>query len=122
MTYSMDAYCAYEGVRAAFNGPSGRLEIEVIESREQPSDEIRLYRFGTQEPVEVIDVPRIDEGHGGGDERLLDDLFRRPGDDPLGHAAGVMDGAYSVLTGIAANRSIATGGPVRVADLLEGTA
>jgi hypothetical protein len=29
-----------------------------------------------------------------------------------------MDGAYSVLTGVAANRSMASGGWVRIADLL----
>jgi len=38
----------------------------------------------------------------------------------LGHAAGVLDGAYSILTGVAANRSIREGGWVRIADLLAG--
>ena len=118
MSYSLNAYCAYEGMRAAFNGTTGRLEVEVIESRHLLADELRVYRFLTEEPEAVIAVPRADEGHGGGDDRLLDHLFRGVEDDPLGHAAGVMDGAYSVLTGVAANRSVASGGWVRVADLL----
>ena len=118
MTYSLNAYSAEEGMRAAFNGTQGRLEVEVMESRRLNADEVRLYRFGAEEP-EVISVPRTPEGHGGGDERLQDHLFRGVEEDPLGHAAGVMDGAYSILTGIAANTSVAAGGGwVAVADLL----
>lgn len=118
MAYSLHAYCAYEGMRAAFNGSTGRLEVEVIESRHAPADEIRVFRFLTEEPETIVAVPRDEMGHGGGDERLLDDLFRGAGDDPMGRAAGVMDGALSVLTGVAANRSVATGGWVHVGDLL----
>jgi predicted dehydrogenase len=119
MTYSLNAYAAYEGMRASFNGSTGRLEIEVIESRHQAADEIRVYRFLTEAPESVTVVPRIAQDHGGGDERLRDRLFRGAGeDDPLGHAAGVMDGAYSVLVGVAANRSVQTGGWVRIEDLL----
>ena len=59
-------------------------------------------------------------GHGGGDIRLLEDLFgleRQP--DPLHRAAGHRDGARSILTGIAANQAMRTGMPVRVADLVK---
>jgi hypothetical protein len=56
-------------------------------------------------------------GHGGGDERMLAALFGPPQPDPLGCAADHVAGAWSILTGIAANRSIATGEPVRVAEL-----
>ncbi len=119
MSYSLNAYMAYEGMRAAFNGTTGRLELEQIESRHLPADEIRIYRFDREEPETMIGVPR-EEGHGGGDERMLDDLFRGVGEDPLGHVAGPMDGASSILTGVAANRSVQAGGWVRVADLLEG--
>ena len=60
---------------------------------------------------------------GTGDERLQDDLFRGVEEDPLGHAAGVKDGAYSILTGVAADASVAAGGGwVAVADLLGGCA
>jgi hypothetical protein len=103
-------------MRAALNGTTGRAEIEVIESRDLEADEVRVYRFGTEEPERVVRVPR-GESHGGGDERLLDDLFRGTGDDPLGHAADAEAGARSILVGIAANRSVATGGWVRVDDL-----
>ena len=39
--------------------------------------------------------------------------------DPLGRAATARDGALALLTGLAANRSLDTGAPVRVADLLD---
>lgn len=66
--------------------------------------------------------PWTGEGdHGGGDEIMLDWLFRpdRPADKYL-RAADHRAGAYSILTGIAANHSMATGMPVRIADLVHG--
>jgi hypothetical protein len=62
-------------------------------------------------------------GHGGGDVLLLDDLFlpkRQP--DKYERAADQRSGAYSILTGVAANRSMATGDAVRVKDLVQGIA
>ena len=60
-----------------------------------------------------------DGGHGGGDDLLLADLFAiEPPPDPLGRAADHAAGAWSVLVGIAANRSIETGETIAVADLL----
>jgi hypothetical protein len=50
---------------------------------------------------------------------LLQDIFaENPDDDPLRRAAGPIDGALAVLTGIAANRSFETGQPVEIADLV----
>jgi hypothetical protein len=50
---------------------------------------------------------------------LLADVFGgAPKPDPLGRAAGPMDGAYAMLTGAAANRSFATGLPVQISDLV----
>jgi len=113
----VNPYCTYEGMRAAFNGSTGRAEIEVIETREDEVDAIAVYRFGHEEPERVIGVPRLD-GHGGGDARMVDDLFRGVGQDPLAHAAGSVDGAYSILVGVAANRSIERGGWAAVDALL----
>jgi hypothetical protein len=49
---------------------------------------------------------------------LLNDLFGEPTTDEYLRAASHIDGAASILTGIAANRSIATGQVVRVDDIL----
>jgi len=59
-------------------------------------------------------------GHGGGDERLHDHIFKTPNaDDPYKHAAGSRDGAMSILIGIAARKSIESGNPVRIAELTD---
>ena len=72
------------------------------------------------EPAREVRIPAGAGGHGGGDAILLMDVFRRDlreGPDPLGRAAGYRDGLRAVAVGIAANRSLRTGQPVRVADL-----
>jgi hypothetical protein len=70
-------------------------------------------------PVE-IDIP-AGEGPHGGDSAMLAQLFAAsPPPDPWQRAASQLDGAASVLLGAAANRSIATGGPVALADLGAG--
>jgi hypothetical protein len=61
--------------------------------------------------------PPGEGGHGGGDRRLLQDLLVGGQEDPLGRAADHVAGARSILTGIAANRSFATGQPVQVDEL-----
>lgn len=65
-------------------------------------------------PVEGADAP----GHGGGDERLLADLFGETLDDTLGRPAGSAAGAWALITGVAANRSFATGVPVATSGLV----
>ncbi|MFA9444621.1 Gfo/Idh/MocA family protein [Egicoccus sp. AB-alg6-2] len=73
--------------------------------------------------AERIPVDEQGGGHGGGDQRLLDDVFRGRAADPLGRAAGHLDGVRSVLVGLAANASAAAdGAPVRPADLGVATA
>jgi hypothetical protein len=50
---------------------------------------------------------------------MLRDLFAPEQiDDPLGRAAGHTDGAFSILTGIAANQSMKTGQAVSVPTLI----
>ena len=49
---------------------------------------------------------------------LLQDIFGIPEPDPLKRAASHVDGVASIMTGISANKSIATGMPVKVDELL----
>jgi hypothetical protein len=42
--------------------------------------------------------------------------------DPMRRSATARDGALALLTGLAANRSLETAAPVRVADLLDQSA
>ena len=69
------------------------------------------------EPYKV-DIPEAEGGHGGGDPILLNDVFGTPEYDPLHRAASHVDGAMSILTGVAANQSIATGRPINIKDLV----
>jgi hypothetical protein len=68
----------------------------------------------------LIKVPMLRGGHGGGDARLKDEIFKGEHDpDPLGHSAGSRDGAMAVLLGIAARKSIDEGRPVRIEELTD---
>lgn len=128
LTYSLNAFLPYEGYRIAFNGSKGRIEMEILErayinSGGNKADEgaletqsITVYPM-FQMPYEV-EVEDGNGGHGGGDPVLLRDLFGEPAEDRFKRAANHIDGARSILTGIAANQSIRTGQPVRVQDLV----
>jgi hypothetical protein len=50
---------------------------------------------------------------------MLNDIFGDPEPDRFKRAAGHVDGAFSILTGIAANKSIASGMPVNIRHLVE---
>ncbi|GAA3558549.1 Gfo/Idh/MocA family oxidoreductase [Snuella lapsa] len=140
VNYSLTTYSPFEGWRIAFNGTEGRIEawldipyhkkealtqeaLHALEMR-QGGKEVTKY-----EPVIVhklwndhstIQVPYERGGHGGGDKRLHDKVFVNPGTkDPFDRAAGVRDGAMSVLIGVAARKSIESGDPVRISELTD---
>jgi predicted dehydrogenase len=121
MSYSLNAHSPYEGWRAALNGTAGRIEAQEFHSGhrvDEPSQYIQI--FNRRGEIVTYDVLKAHGDHAGGDDRLLERLFSgRPIPDPLGHMAGSRAGAMSILIGIAANRSIATGAPVAIDDLLE---
>lgn len=77
-----------------------------------------LVRRHWERPREVK-VATGEGGHGGGDVRMLADLFGEREPDGLGRAADAMDGARSLVTGLAANRSLETGRPAVAGDLLD---
>ncbi|MFE1795576.1 Gfo/Idh/MocA family protein [Streptomyces sp. NPDC059517] len=100
-----------EGASAVLHGAdvgdeAGRTELLLRRHWERPRE---------------VKVPTGEGGHGGGDVRMLQDLFgpHRTAPDPLGRAADAHDGAKSLVTGLAANESFVTGVPVRVRDLLD---
>jgi len=128
LTYSLNAYMPWEGFRVAFNGSEGRIQVSVVEASYVNAGGDKSLEGAVQkksiavfpmfgEPYEV-EVKEGKGGHGGGDPILLNDLFGTPAEDPYNRAASHIDGAYSILTGIAANKSIATGLPVNVDDLV----
>jgi predicted dehydrogenase len=141
MSYHLNAYAPWEGYRIAFNGSKGRLELDIVESdhvapgvagavkghtaalhgveaaAEAGSVSLRLRHFW-RKPIDVPIAPYDRHGHGGADTRMTGVLFGgHP--DPLARSATVLDGARSLLTGLAANESIATGRSVPVRELLD---
>lgn len=129
LTYSLNAYMPWEGFNVAINGSKGRIEMKIVEqsyinSGGDKENEgavvgktLVVYPlFGA--PYEV----KIEEqagGHGGGDPILLNDLFGIPEEDEFNRAASHVDGAMSILTGIAGNQSIASGQAVHIKDLVQ---
>lgn len=129
MSYSLNAFSPKEGFRVVFTGTGGRIEAEVTEvSYVNAGGDKNMEGAASTRAIRVFpmfgapyEVP-LEEGlggHGGGDPVLLNDIFGTPVPDPLNRAAGYIDGAMSILTGIAANRSIATGMPVNIDDLVK---
>lgn len=118
VSYSLTAYSPYEGYRIAFNGTKGRIDAWIQESNPVSDvnyDEIILFKnFGKRE---YIPVPHGTSGHGGGDNLLRDQLFIPNTPDPLKQCAGIRDGAFACLVGIAARKSLHSGQPVNIADL-----
>ncbi|MEV0616579.1 Gfo/Idh/MocA family oxidoreductase [Nonomuraea sp. NPDC050404] len=147
LTYSLNAHSPWEGYRVTVNGTAGRAELQVVERGSielgqdgdvavDPSatpegatrdllrparDQLIVQRHWRR--AEEVPIPDGIGGHGGGDAILLKEVFRRDlriGDDPLGRAAGHLDGLRAVAVGIAANRSLETGSPVLVEELALG--
>lgn len=118
MSYSLVAFSPVEGFSLAFNGAKGRLEYS---HRPKMPEEyrIRLYPHFTAGPPQEIPVVREAEGgHDGADTLLYRDLLAPDGrPDRFLRVADQRAGACSILTGLAANASMASGQEMRIADL-----
>jgi predicted dehydrogenase len=131
LSYSLNAFNAWEGYQIAFNGTLGRIEHSIVE---------QIYVSGTNTvqggiaeggvktrviPLrgQATDVtPWTGTGsHGGGDKLMLDDLFLpQPPVDKYLRAADERAGANSILIGAAANQCFKTRQPVAVQQLVKG--
>jgi hypothetical protein len=121
MTYALNATTPYEGWHLSLNGSKGRIEVSNYETGNQAvasGNHIKV--FDLDDNITDHFVSKSAGGHGGGDERLRRVLFMDNVPDPLGHGAGSLDGAYSILIGAAANLSIAEGRIVDIRQLLQG--
>ncbi len=141
VNYSLTTYSPFEGWRIAFNGTDGRIEawldIPWMENSGMDQAELHAAEMSQGEkkddkerkPIilhknwndyQTIEVVSERGGHGGGDKRLHDKIFRNPENpDPYKHSAGTRDGAMSILVGIAARKSIESGRPIRIAELTD---
>jgi predicted dehydrogenase len=131
MSYSLNAFCAWEGYMVAFNGTEGRLEHTCQEkvyinadgsvpgALKKEGTHIRI--FPQRRAAYEVELWTGTGGHGGGDDPMLDDLFATaPPADRYLRAADHRSGAWSILTGVAANKSMACGQPVTIGSLVDG--
>jgi predicted dehydrogenase len=120
MSYSLNTFMPFEGYRLAFNGTKGRLEVRDFERQPWKQDE-ETEIFVTKNFEERVKVPvaNADGGHGGGDERLKDLIFRKADAPAHMRLPDSRAGAMACLTGIAARKSADEGRPVKIADLLK---
>ncbi|QJU59094.1 Gfo/Idh/MocA family oxidoreductase [Sphingomonas sp. AP4-R1] len=128
LSYSLNAFNAWEGYTIAFNGTKGRLEHVVIEQAgisglngSSMGDEIQTRIIPMRGDPRDIPPATGAGGHGGGDTVMLAEIFdpNAPA-DPLLRRADERAGAASALIGMAANRCFQTGQPVKIADLVTG--
>jgi predicted dehydrogenase len=131
MAYSLNAFNAWEGYLICFNGTKGRLEHKMEENVYINGDGsvpgavkpegtfIRIYPM--RAPAYEVPIWSGEGSHGGGDAVMLRDLFlpEEKADKYL-RAADQRGGAYSILTGIAANHCFKSGKAVQIADLVPG--
>ncbi len=130
LCYSLNAFNAWEGYRIMFNGTKGRIEHTIREKiyiSGTKTEQGGIQEGGTttrviplRGPVENVEPWSGEGGHGGGDRALLDDIFlpsmRK---DKYMRAADHRAGAYSILTGVAANLCFKEKKPVQIANLVE---
>ncbi|WP_422081110.1 Gfo/Idh/MocA family oxidoreductase [Ulvibacterium sp.] len=140
LNYSLTTYSPYEGWRVGINGTEGRIEAwqDIPYFKNETTDEAEKHAKEMAqtnkdeiyyEPIilhklwkthETVEVPMEKSGHGGGDKRLHDKIFKTPETkDEFGRTAGVRDGAMSILIGVGARRSIERGKPIKIADLTD---
>lgn len=129
MSYSLNAFSPYEGFRVCFTGTKGRIELSVVEAvyinaggdskNEGAVNEKKIMVYPMFQREYEVEIPTGIGGHGGGDLVMLDDIFNPDAaPDPLHRAATHIDGAMSIMTGICANKSMASGMPVNVFDYI----
>jgi len=129
LTYSLNSYMPWEGYNVVFNGSKGRLEVSVREKtyinagaekgEEGALDSKKIFFYPMFGKPAEIEFSEGEGGHGGGDTVMLDDIFGSPKPDRFKRAASHIDGVYSILTGIAGNKSIESGEPVKINDLIK---
>ncbi len=119
MNYSLNAFMPYEGYSLLFVCEKGTLAVRLKENLPSGDEtEIVVTRSFSKQPPSVEHPPDA-EGHGGGDQRLRDIIFR--GVTPPRYLAlpGSRAGALSCLTGIVARKSIQQNRAVKISELVK---
>ena len=126
--YTLCAYSPWEGLEVKFHGTRGELSHRHVEVHgvfggqraRMETDNMETVLHVAGKPPEKIDVWHGKGEHGGADPVMLGYLFdaEGQGEDPYRRGSSHVDGAWSILTGIAANESMSSGRTVDVAAFL----
>jgi predicted dehydrogenase len=122
LSYILTGSSDLQGYYLAFDGTKGRLEARVGGVTDKDHIELVFIPASqfTHEKKQIFKAEHKPGGHWGGDPIMMDKLFKDPDmPDPLGQQAGVRDGVMSILIGVAARKSIASGMPVKIAGLTD---
>lgn len=119
LNYTLCAYNPWEGVEVKFYGTKGELTHKHIEVHgvfggvrdKTDIDNMTTILHVAGQPPENIDVWHGEGDHGGADPVMLGYLFdaKNVGDDPYKRGSTHVDGAWSIITGLAANESMKNG-------------
>lgn len=131
LSYSLNAFNAWEGYLVVFNGTLGRIEHKVVEQLYISGDgnvqggikkgDAYTEIFPLRGNSYKVDLWEGKGGHGGGDDIMLNDIFNPDKTfDKYYRDADHRAGAYSILTGIAANESMLTGKNILINELVTG--
>ncbi len=130
LSYCLVAYAPWEGLRVSITGTKGRIEMDIEESithllgdgeasaSKGPFKETRMRVFPMFGQPYELEVEMGEGGHGGADPVMLEQIFSpNPPADPFNRGASHIDGAASILVGIAGNCAMETGQLVQIDDL-----
>jgi len=130
LSYSLNAFNAWEGYTIAFNGTKGRLEHSIVEGgatsagaanyQNEDRDLVTTRVIPLRGRPEEIKPWTGEGGHGGGDDVMLAEVFGTSEPDKYLRRADERAGLHSCLIGASANKSFVSGGAVKIADLVSG--
>ncbi len=130
MSYSLNSFMPWEGFYVVFNGTKGRIEHKCQEQVYINADGTVPGVLDTEatwtklflhwQPPKGIELWTGEGGHGGADPVMLSYLFDEKNQpiDKYKRKSDQRAGAYSILSGIAANISMAENRPVNVEELV----
>lgn len=124
LNYTLCAYSPWEGLEVKFHGTKGELSHRHVEvhgvfggkqNKSDGSESMTTILHLAGEAPRHLDVWAGAGDHGGADPVMLGYLFDPSiAADRYGRGSSFIDGAWSILTGIAANASIETGEVVHI--------
>lgn len=123
LAYTESSASAYEGWKMMLNGSKGRMEINFYDKNnglrpDEQFDFIRILDMNNNVTTYPMPAPKVGS-HGGSDPALRKVLFEGAEPEIPSQKATSREGAYSILIGAAANRSIKEGRMIALKDLLK---